>query len=208
MISMNTGPYRLSLATLLAAPLVYGLFLAANALITVREVTLVVSPQRVLERVTPEITEPGKPRTKQRPVPLEAAQKPPPPPRPAVASEGLVPTGPVWGGEAPERFDVGKISFGAISASPIDGRELVAVRPPVPTIPAAAVSRGISGSCNVTFDVDTAGRPQNVAAQCTDNVFRAEAERAVRRAEFLPAIRNGQPVIQKNAVYPIEFIVE
>ena len=42
MISMNTGPYRLSLATLMAAPLVYGLFLAANALITVREVTLVV----------------------------------------------------------------------------------------------------------------------------------------------------------------------
>jgi len=208
MISMNTGPYRLSLATLMAAPLVYGLFLAANALITVREVTLVVSPQRVLEKVTPQISEPGKPRTKPKPLPLEAAQKPPPPPRPAVASEGLVPTGPVWGGEAPERFDVGKISFGVISASPIDGRELVAVRPPVPTIPAAAISRGISGSCNVTFDVDTTGRPQNVAAQCTDNVFRAEAERAVRRAEFLPAIRNGQPVIQKNAVYPIEFIVE
>lgn len=208
MISMNTGPYRLSLATLLAAPLVYSLFLAANALITVREVTLVVSPQRVLERVTPEIAEPGKPRTKPKPLPLEAAQKPPPPPRPAVASEGLVPTGPVWGGEAPERFDIGNITFGAISASPIDGRELVAVRPPVPTIPAAAISRGISGSCNVTFDVDTAGRPQNVAAQCTDNVFRTEAERAVRRAEFLPAIRNGQPVIQKNAVYPIEFIVE
>ena len=208
MISMNTGPYRLSLATLLAAPLVYGLFLAANALITVREVTLVVSPQRVLERVTPEIAEPGKPRTKHKPVPLEAAQKPPPPPRPVVSSEGLVPTGPVWGGEAPERFDVGSIKFGVISASPIDGRELVAVRPPVPVIPAAAISRGISGSCNVTFDVDTAGRPQNVAAQCTDNVFRAEAERAVRRAEFLPAIRNGQPVIQENAIYPIEFIVE
>lgn len=208
MISMNTGPYRLSLATLMAAPLVYGLFLAANALITVREVTLVVSPQRVLDKVTPQISEPAKPRTKPKPLPLEAAQKPPPPPRPAVASEGLVPTGPVWGGEAPERFDIGNITFGAISASPIDGRELVAVRPPMPTIPAAAISRGVSGSCNVTFDVDTAGRPQNVAAQCTDNVFRTEAERAVRRAEFLPAIRNGQPVIQKNAVYPIEFIVE
>lgn len=208
MISMNTGPYRLSLATLMAAPLVYGLFLAANALITVREVNLVAGPQRVLEKVTPEIPEPGKPRTQPKPLPLEAAQKPPPPPRPAVASEGLVPTGPVWSGEAPERFDIGNITFGAISASPIDGRELVAVRPPVPTIPAAAISRGISGSCNVTFDVDTAGRPQNVAAQCTDNVFLAEAERAVRRAEFLPAIRNGQPVIQKNAVYPIKFIVE
>lgn len=208
MISMNTGPYRLSLATLLAAPLVYGLFLAANALITVREVTLVVSPQRVLTIVTPERRETDAPRAKQRPLPLEAAQKPPPPPRPVVSSEGIGPVGPVWGGEAPERFDVGKISFGVISASPIDGRELVAVRPPVPVIPAAAISRGVSGSCNVTFDVDTAGRPQNVAAQCTDNVFRAEAERAVRRAEFLPAIRNGQPVIQKNAIYPIEFIVE
>lgn len=208
MISMNTGPYRLTLATLMAAPLVYGLFLAANALITVREVNLVASPQRVLEKVTPQIPEPSKPNTKPKPLPLEVAPKPPPPPRPAVASEGLVPTGPVWSGDTPEIFDIGKITFGAISASPIDGRDLVAVRPPMPVIPPGAISRGISGSCNVSFDVDTAGRPQNISAQCTDNVFRAEAERAVRRAEFLPAIRNGQPVIQKNAVYPIEFIVE
>lgn len=208
MISLNTGPSRLTIAALLAAPLVYGLFLTANALISVGEVNLVTSPQRVLEKVTPQMTETAGPRTKHRPAPLEAAQKPPPPPRPVVSKEGIGPSGPVWSGEAPERFDIGNITFGAISASPIDGRDLVAVRPPVPTIPAAAVSRGISGSCNVSFDVDTAGRPQNISAQCTDNVFRAEAERAVRRAEFLPAIRNGQPVIQKNAIYPIEFIVE
>lgn len=104
-------------------------------------------------------------------------------------------------------FDIGPVTFGALATSPIDARELVAVRPPAPAMPSAALARSVSGRCDVRFDVDTAGRPQGVSAQCTDNVFKAEAERAVRRAEFLPAIRNGQPVIQKNAVYPIEFQV-
>ena len=208
MIFMNTGPYRLALATLMAAPLVYGLFLAANALITVSDLNLAERPQRVLTIVTPQMTEQSQPRATRKPAPLEAAQKPPPPPRPVAASEGIGPIGPVWSGETPDFFDIGKIDFGAVSASPIDGRDLVAVRPPMPAIPAGAISRGISGSCNVSFDVDTAGRPKNVSAQCTDNIFRAEAVRAVQRAEFLPAIRNGQPVEQRNAVYPIEFIVE
>lgn len=207
MLTLNTGPSRLSLAAILAAPLVYSLFLAANALITIGDFSLDEKPQRILKTITPQIEATGEVRTKPKPLPLEVAQKPPPMDRADVQTGGIGPIGPVWAGETPGQFDIGKISFGVISASPIDARELVAVRPPVLAMPQAAISRGISGSCDVYFDVDTAGRPQGVTAKCTDNVFKAEAERAVRRAEFLPAIRNGQPAVQKNAIYPIVFDV-
>ena len=207
MLTLNTGPSRLSLAAILAAPMVYGLFLVANALITVSDIRLDEKPQRALTTITPQIQTTGEIRTKAKPLPLEAAQKPPPMAKADVQTGGIGPIGPVWAGETPGQFDIGKINFGAISASPIDARELVAVRPPVLTMPQSALSRGISGSCDVVFDVDTTGRPQNVSAKCTDNMFKAEAERAVRRAEFLPAIRNGQPVVQKNAIYPVVFNV-
>lgn len=72
-------------------------------------------------------------------------------------------------------------------------------------MPSAAMTRGISGSCDVIFDVDTRGRPFNIVAQCTDDLFAKEAARAVSKAEFLPKIRNGVAVEQRGAIYPIEF---
>lgn len=207
MLALNTGPSRLSLAAILAAPLVYGLFLAANALISVNDIQLDEKPQRLLTELTPQTKASEAPQERTRPVMVEATKKPPPLTRPVVRTGDFGPAGGVWTGETPAQFEIGEISFGVISASPMDARDLVAVREPVPSIPQSAISRGISGSCDVFFDVNTAGRPQNVFAKCTDNIFKAEAERAVRRAEFLPAIRNGQPVAQKNAIYPIEFKV-
>lgn len=207
MLALNTGPSRLSLAAILAAPLVYGLFLAANMLITVTDMRLDEKPQRALTTLTPQMEESGPIREGRRLMPIDPAQKPPPLPDFKAETTGVGPVGPIWSGEAPGSFEIGPLSFGVLSTSPIDGRELVAVRAPAPAIPSAALTRGLSGRCEVRFDVDTAGRPQNIAAQCTDNIFKAEAERAVRRAEFLPAIRNGQPVVQKNAIYPIEFTV-
>lgn len=208
MLSLNTGPSRLALAAVLAAPLVYGLFLIANGLITVDHVEPEEKEIRVLEAVTPQKTDPTGPRPTIRVPKIEAAQKPPPPPAPGQPSLDIPPMGGLWTGAAPDSFAAGKINLQPASANPFDGRNLTPVRAPAPSIPAAAVHRGISGSCDVHFDVDTAGRPQNVSAQCTDNLFQPEAQRAVRRAEFLPAIRNGQPVEQKNAVYPIEFKVQ
>ena len=208
MLTLNTGPSRLGLAAILAAPLVYGLFLAANLLITVEEVSLTETENRLLSRVTPDIPEQSDPREPHKPVPVETEAPPPFLPREAVQTDGGAPVGPVWTGDTPFELDVLDLNFLPGLSSPMDGRNLVAVREPMPSIPPGALARGISGRCDVRFDVDTAGRPQNVSAQCTDNVFKAEAERSVRRAEFLPAIRNGQPVIQKNAVYPIEFLVE
>ena len=55
MLTLNTGPSRLSLAAILAAPMVYGLFLVANALITVSDIRLDEKPQRALTTITPQI---------------------------------------------------------------------------------------------------------------------------------------------------------
>lgn len=208
MYLMNTGPSRLSIAAVLAAPLVYALFLAANALITIEDVTLVETENRILETITPsdppsmEATERPKPKWLEATTPPAAERQAPP----LVPTQGF---GGVWTGEVPAEAGPVRIKFdvGAISTGPLDGRILTPVRPPAPSMPSGAVTRGISGECDVYFDVDIAGRPQNVVAKCTDNVFRSEAERAVRQAEFLPAIRNGRPVEQKNAVYPIVFNV-
>lgn len=208
MLSLNTGPSRLALAALLAAPLVYGLFLMANGLITVDHVELEEKENRILVDVTPKMETSDGPRLSVRAARIEAAQKPPPPPVAGAPSLDIPPLGSLWTGAAPDTFAAGRINLQPVSANPFDGRDLTPVRAPAPSIPAAAIHRGLSGSCEVRFDVDVAGRPQKVSAQCTDNIFKAEAERAVRRAEFLPAIRDGQPVEQKNAIYPIEFTVQ
>jgi protein TonB len=113
-----------------------------------------------------------------------------------------------WRGEAPPVPTPAGLQPMLGAVSPVQGRNLTAVREPRPVMPEAALRRGISGSCEVRFDVDVSGRPQNVSALCTDDIFRAEAERSVRRSEFLPAIRDGRPVVQTGAIYPLEFKVE
>jgi periplasmic protein TonB len=208
MISFNTAPKRLSLAGLLAAPLVYGLFLGASWLIQVDEIVLVEGEQRQLGMITPQKPTTLEPREDRTAPEMEAAIKPPPPPRPTPPRPDTSGFVTVWsGGEPPVPVPSGlRPLIGA--TSPVQGRNLTPVRAPRPSIPVAAIQRGVSGTCDVVFDVDTSGRPQNVIATCTDEIFRAEAERSVRRAEFLPAIRHGQPVEQTGAVYPLEFRVQ
>ncbi|MBR9834458.1 MAG: TonB family protein, partial [Alphaproteobacteria bacterium] len=87
----------------------------------------------------------------------------------------------------------------------ISDRDAQPIRPPLPTYPTRAAERGVEGSCDVRFDVDTRGRPYNVQATCTDNVFKREAERAVSRVEFAPKIVRGAAAERKNVVYPLEF---
>lgn len=53
------------------------------------------------------------------------------------------------------------------------------------------------------------GRPLALTAQRTDYIFRAEAARAVSKAEFLPKVRqSGVAVEQRGAIYPIAFEVK
>ena len=108
-------------------------------------------------------------------------------------------------GAAPARIDVGNVSNFAMDTVIVSDRDAQPIRPPVPTYPSRAAERGIEGSCEVRFDVDTRGKPKNIVADCTDRLFVREAERAVEKVEFAPKIIKGKAVERANVVYPIDF---
>lgn len=206
MTRKRRGGIRRSLAALLPAAIITaGLYLAMDRMIVVEEVQLATAPDRVLTTITPQIEEPGAKPPVRTPPEIIDAVKPPPPPKlgiqrsdidlPVVTLTGSPPMGLGFTGLQP-------ISY---PPAAIGNRDLVVIRPPVPAYPTGAASRGLEGSCEVRFDVDSRGRPYNVNAVCSDEVFRRSAERAVARAEFAPRIVDDQAVERRNVVYPLAF---
>jgi periplasmic protein TonB len=206
-LTLEAAPPRLSLSVLLAVPLVYALFLAASLLIKVDELVLTKAPDRVLTPLVMPQDKPLTPEIKRPLIEMALIEKPPAFERPRVDTVGGAPD---YTFTAPESdiFTLGKLQPPVATVIPVAGRDIEALRAPAPSVPAAAISRGISGSCDVMFDVDVRGRPFNLTAQCTNDLFKAEAIRAVSKAEFLPKVRNGAPVEQRGAIYPIEFVVK
>ena len=197
---------RLVIGIPLAAIVVFALFTFMYKMINQEYEQPEHVEQRTLERITP-ADESQEVRTRQRNKPqrLDSADKPPPPPKmSATRSDIDLPT-PSIQGSAPTEVNVDRLDSLAIDPVAISDRDAQPVRPPVPTYPQRAAERGIEGSCDVRFDVDTRGRPYNVEASCTDSVFKREAERAVSRVEFAPKIVRGQPAERRNVVYPLEF---
>ena len=197
---------RLLIGVPLAAIVVFGLFTFMYKMINQDYEQPEDVEQRVLERITPS-EEDTEVRTRQRNKPrkMDTADKPPPPPKmSATRSDIDLPT-PNIQGSAPTELNVERLDSLAIDPVAISDRDAQPIRPPVPTYPQRAAERGIEGSCDVRFDVDTRGRPYNVEANCTDSVFKREAERAVNRVEFAPKIVRGQPAERRNVVYPLEF---
>lgn len=80
------------------------------------------------------------------------------------------------------------------------------VRSPPPEYPASAAQRGEAGTVLLQVQVDAQGRPAevDVVQSSRSRALDREAVRAVRRWEFSPAVRNGQPVPAKVLI-PIEF---
>ncbi len=190
----------------IAAPIVYGLFMMMNALISVTEIRVDKGEQRVLAAITPQQQD-SDVRTRQRAKPkrLDSAKKPPPPPKVSATKSNINLPTPQIAGAAPTELNLGRMESLAIDPVAISDRDAQPIRPPQPSYPQRAAERGTEGSCDVRFDVDTRGRPYNVVATCTDNVFKREAERSVSRVEFAPKIIRGQAAERKNVVYPLEF---
>lgn len=163
-------------------------------------------PEYNLESITPEAQEESVTRrARNKPRRVNNADKPPPPPKlTANKSDIDLPT-PNIQGAPPSELPPTRLNSLAIDPVAISDRDAQPIRPPVPTYPSRAAERGIEGSCEVRFDVDTRGKPYNVSADCTDRVFKREAERAVNRVEFAPKIIRGQAAERRNVVYPLEF---
>jgi protein TonB len=202
----NSPLMRLLIATAIAVPIVLLIFLLMNALISVKEIELDSGEQRVLAAITPQKQD-SEARTRQRAKPqrIDSAAKPPPPPKQSATKSSINLPTPKIEGAVPQNLDLGRMKSLAIDPVAVSDRDAQPIRPPAPSYPARAQERGVSGSCDVRFDVDTRGKPYNVVATCTDSVFKAEAERAVSKVEFAPKIVRGKAVERRNVVYPLEF---
>lgn len=90
-------------------------------------------------------------------------------------------------------------------ATSVIDRTTQPITQPIPIYPDAAARRGITGICDVHLSVSPKGEPFNIRADCSDNVFKRAAEKAVSKVKFAPKIHDGLPVIVTGVVYPIEF---
>ncbi|MDJ0920629.1 MAG: TonB family protein [Henriciella sp.] len=201
-----SSPIRLGIGIPLAAIVTFALFRIMQVLISQPFVEPEVDQARVIERITPseEDTQVNR-RARAKPRRLNSADKPPPPPKLSTTKSQIDLPTPSIQGAAPTELKIDRMQSLAIDPVAISDRDAQPIRPPAPSYPSRAAERGTEGSCDVRFDVDTRGRPYNVEATCTDNIFKREAERAVSRVEFAPKIIRGQPAERRNVVYPLEF---
>ena len=196
---------RLGIGVPLAAIVTFALFTIMYKLINRPYVEPDPEEQRVIERITPsEDDQEVNRRARSKASRIDSAAKPPPPPKLATTKSQIDLPTPDIQGAAPTELDIDstQIAFDPIA---ISDRDAQPIRPPLPNYPQRALSRSQEGSCDVRFDVDTRGKPYNIAADCTDSVFKREAERAVSRVEFAPKIIRGQAAERRNVVYPLEF---
>lgn len=143
-------------------------------------------------------------------------QKKPPRPKPIdppPAAEQLVksvsnPSVPTNGfaGVAPAVYDSPDLrTLIPTRATSIVDRTIQPITPPMPIYPDSAAKRGLTGDCEVHFNVSPKGDPFNITAKCSDRVFKRAAEKAVSKVKFAPKIHDGLPVTVTGAVYPIVF---
>jgi periplasmic protein TonB len=205
----NSPLGRLLISFAIAAPIAILIFLFMSMLIAVNEISLEAKESRVLSAITPQSND-SDVRTRQRAKPqrIDSAAKPPPPPKQSATKSSINLPTPKIDGAVPQNLDLGRMKSLAIDPVAVSDRDAQPIRPPTPSYPQRAQERGLSGSCDVRFDVDTRGKPYNVAATCTESVFKSEAERAVSRVEFAPKIVRGKAVERRNVVYPLEFNIE
>jgi protein TonB len=206
---MNNPFMRLLVGVVIAIPIVVVIFLLMNQLISVDEIELPEGETRVLAAITPQKQDSEvRTRSRSQPKRIDAAQKPPPPPKQSATKSSINLPTPKIDGAVPQNLDLGRMNSLAIDPVAVSDRDAQPIRPPTPSFPQRAAERGISGSCDVRFDVDTRGKPYNIQATCTDNVFKSEAERSVSRVEFAPKIVRGKAVERRNVVYPLEFNIQ
>lgn len=196
---------RIAATSAPAAAVTFGLFLLMGGLIAADFVPAEASEVREISSITPQeiiIEEIGgrKPAKK-----LETLAPPPPPPQVSILKADINLPTPQISGTSPAPIRFTRVQSLNIVPVAISDREATPIRPPVVTYPARAIQNGIEGACAVTLDVDVRGKPYNINADCSNAVFKAEAERAVGRVEFAPKLVQGKAAERKNVVYPLVF---
>lgn len=197
---------RLAIGVPVAAIVALSLFLLMERLIRVDEIKLGEDNSRSLRNIFAENNAAEQVRTTRRKAQrLDNADKPPPPPKLTATKQNIDLPTPSIQGAAPTEINFERVTGIDIGAVAVDDRDAQPIRPPQCSFPSRAASRGISGDCEVRFNVDVRGRPYGMDATCSDSIFIREAQRCVGNAEFAPKIVRGQPAERRNVVYPLNF---
>ena len=207
MVAIAKNPIaRIGIGLPIAAIVTTSLFWLMQALIHVEEVSLDKVNETVLaDFLAEERNEEIRTTARNKPTRIRNADKPPPPPKLTASKSDINLPTPRIEGQAPRELKFDRVQQMDLNPVVVSDRDAQPIRPPVVTYPRRAQERGIEGSCEVKFNVDTRGRPYAVDATCTNDIFKSEAERAVSRAEFAPKIVRGQAVERQNVVYPVRF---
>ena len=76
---------------------------------------------------------------------------------------------------------------------------------PAPTYPTAAVRQNLSGTCDVRFDIDPRGHPQNIAISCDHDVFEYPTREAVDSWRYNPRIVAGEATWRNGVETRLDF---
>lgn len=76
---------------------------------------------------------------------------------------------------------------------------------PRPDYPRKMLAAGKSGKCDLHFDIDEKGKPQEIAAKCTDSGFANAAIEGLRKGSFRPAVVDRKVHRVLDVSYPMEF---
>mgnify|MGYP001087980988 CR=1 FL=1 len=199
---------RLLATALPAAVLTFGIFVGMKLMLDeeVSPIAQAESPRVLKVDMAPEKDDLE---IERRPATMPDLPSPPPPPAKFAATASDIQLDPiVFTGGAPE--PLGRTPLKNFIPNPVAIGDRVAqpVTQPLPDYPMRALERGISGTCEVRFDLTPQGKPYNVVPDCSNSVFEQSAKRAVSRTDFLPQIRNGQALEQKNMIFPLVYKIE
>ncbi len=202
----NNAFLRIFIGFPIAAAIIYSLFIFMGHLISADFVKPEIDEARTIERITPEQGgDDVQTRSRSKPQRMKSANKPPPPPKITASKSDVDLPSAQLQGAAPAELKFERVQSIDIVTVVIIDRDAQPISKPLATYPSRAVENNMEGTCDVSFDVDVRGKPYNVTAVCTNNIFKREAERAVARSEFAPKIVRGQALERKNVVYPMEF---
>lgn len=197
---------RVAASLIPAAGLTIGLFLIMDRLVTVHEVELQEPAFReILSQITPE--EPEVRAVESAPEDLIIPDVVQPPRLPSLPSPDVDFESWDYSPSADPEPTLSPAVLGDVRGpGPVIMREeAVPLRPLAVDYPHRALSRGLEGECEIGFSIDAVGRPFNIEANCSDQVFVRDSVRAVEQNQFAARIVDGVPVGQDNLVYPIQY---
>lgn len=79
---------------------------------------------------------------------------------------------------------------------------------PTPGYPLNALDNGFEAKCDVMFDIDVEGRPQNIEPICSHSAFVSSARKAVRNMKYRPLVIEGETYQMTSVRYPFEYLLD